>query len=83
MLIVTVYFFDAVVIPFVYSFLVGDASRPARRLPGGWSQVRLPLHLAPCLPWHLAPCLPWHLALYSAWYIHCTPLCTWKGLYHH
>ena len=92
MLIVTINFFGTVVIPFIYHFLVGAASRPARRLPGGWLQVRLPWHLAhclpwhlapclprhlaPCLPWHLAPCLPWHLALYSAWYIHCTPPCT-------
>ena len=95
-LIVTINFFGTVVIPFTYYyFLAGAASRPARRLPGGGLQVRLPLHLAPCspwhlapclpwhlapcLPWHLAPCLPWHLALYSAWYIHCTPPCTWKG----
>ena len=84
MLIVTINFFGTVVIPFIYHFLVGAANRPARRLPGGGLQVRLPWHLAhclpwhlaPCLPWHLAPCLPWHLALYSAWYIHCTPPCT-------
>ena len=62
-------FFGTGVVPFIYYFPVGAA----RRLPGGWLQVRLHLHLASCLPWHLA--------LYSAWYIHCTPPCTWKGHY--
>ena len=74
MLIITIYSFGTVVILFIYYFLVGAASRAARRLPSGWLQVRLPLHLAPCLPWHLS--------LYSAWYIHCTPPCTWKGHCH-
>ena len=51
-LIVTINFFGTVVIPFIYHFLVGAANRPARRLPGGGLQVRLPWHLAHCLPWH-------------------------------